>query len=540
MEFIDTTNVTAAQDSRKNALAWVSSGFGYYLPPSTPGDGETNELKLTVNMEYYNAINTTDPNGISSTNGSIYLDRTLAHEFTHAVMSANIDWFSGLPLYITEGAAELVHGADDTRNSTLLNMTASDIDKTFNQTTNGSAADAQLPYAVGYAFLRYLAQQSTNGTINETVTKRLTPTPSTSGSEVGVYADFSAITDATTGQPLTGMSLLDGQGFTILCSGCSQYVSFSFDTNLENSDSTFDRKNSNSSNYVIGVKGITSTAELGKYIFDGIAALGERTLSSRQNSWRSNKDIYYVTTTTIGSATSKTSEAVSLVIDGNHDVRISKDPNDPTKYIFSKDSGLTLEFMTAGTILSELTGTETIDLPTSDSNTYTVDSETKKLITEPVYADVEERTPIYQTVYETKPVDEQHGGRGLYIHTGTRPHYTVAVFIENMTADAMGLADANVTTRKKASTALDILDSALEYALNELTEIGSYQSRLEETEQNLVTAAENTQSAESNVRDADVAKAMTSYTKNNILAQSSQSILAQANQKVSDVLGLLS
>lgn len=64
-------------------------------------------------------------------------------------------------------------------------------------------------------------------------------------------------------------------------------------------------------------------------------------------------------------------------------------------------------------------------------------------------------------------------------------------------------------------------------------------SRLSYTSSNLTTASENVQSSESTIRDADMAKEMTEYTKTNVLAQAAQSMLAQANQNVSGVLSLL-
>ena len=71
------------------------------------------------------------------------------------------------------------------------------------------------------------------------------------------------------------------------------------------------------------------------------------------------------------------------------------------------------------------------------------------------------------------------------------------------------------------------------------TTLGSELSRLEYMGQNLVTRHENTTNAESVIRDADMAKAMTDYTKHNVLAQAAQSMLAQANQNSSNVLSLL-
>jgi len=102
------------------------------------------------------------------------------------------------------------------------------------------------------------------------------------------------------------------------------------------------------------------------------------------------------------------------------------------------------------------------------------------------------------------------------------------------------IGDTKITTRATALTALDQLDEAVDYALEENTRMGAYQSRLEYTVSNLTTSSENTQSSESTIRDADMAKEMTGYTKANVLAQAAQSMLAQANQNKSNVLQLLS
>lgn len=91
---------------------------------------------------------------------------------------------------------------------------------------------------------------------------------------------------------------------------------------------------------------------------------------------------------------------------------------------------------------------------------------------------------------------------------------------------------------EKAKEALEKLGSAVEYALNENMRIGAYQVRLAGTIENLVTRLENTIHSESVIRDADMAKAMMSYTKNNIMAQTAQAMLAQANQNAGSVFGI--
>ena len=85
----------------------------------------------------------------------------------------------------------------------------------------------------------------------------------------------------------------------------------------------------------------------------------------------------------------------------------------------------------------------------------------------------------------------------------------------------------------------NVLDNAVQKALDQQTTIGSVQSRLSYTSSNLTTASENVQASESTIRDADMAKEMTEYTKNNVLLQAAQSMLAQANQSSSSVLSLL-
>lgn len=106
-------------------------------------------------------------------------------------------------------------------------------------------------------------------------------------------------------------------------------------------------------------------------------------------------------------------------------------------------------------------------------------------------------------------------------------------------ADGKTLDDVAVTTQHGASVAIRVVDGALQYALDEATNVGAYISRLEYTAANIVTSNENTISSESTIRDADMAKEMTEYTKSNVLVQAAQSMLAQANQASANVIKLL-
>ena len=113
-----------------------------------------------------------------------------------------------------------------------------------------------------------------------------------------------------------------------------------------------------------------------------------------------------------------------------------------------------------------------------------------------------------------------------------------------MRAEALGLKGSNgsklsVTTKDNANAAINAIENAISKALDQQTTIGAVEARLEYTSSNLTTSSENVQAAESTIRDADMAKEMTNYTKNNVLLQAAQSMLAQANQNASAVLSLL-
>lgn len=281
-----------------------------YVESSYDGTGKTTGLTLTVNMYYYGKIDMNDPNGKPlDANGKptlqAYLDRTLAHEMTHAIMAANITHFANLPLYITEGAAELVHGIDDNGNGgrkpTIEKLVKAENRTALEDALNGkSAAGSEDPYAAGYMILRYMAHQAANA--------------------------------------------------------------------------------------------------------------------------------------------------------------------EPQKRM------------------------------------------------------------VFQT--------------------GTKANQAIKVGLADMRAEALGLKkDTGVTisvaTQKKATAALSVIDRAITKAINQQTSIGAVQSRLEFTAENITIANENVTASESTIRDADMAKAFTDYTKANVLLQTAQSMLAQANQNSSSALSLL-
>ena len=113
-----------------------------------------------------------------------------------------------------------------------------------------------------------------------------------------------------------------------------------------------------------------------------------------------------------------------------------------------------------------------------------------------------------------------------------------------MRAEALGLKGntgnvISVTTKDNANVAISVFDNALTMALDLQTNIGAVLTRLEYTSSNLNISRDNDQASESVIRDADMAREMTEYTKNNVLLQAAQAMLAQANQNSSAVLSLL-
>ena len=136
------------------------------------------------------------------------------------------------------------------------------------------------------------------------------------------------------------------------------------------------------------------------------------------------------------------------------------------------------------------------------------------------------------------------GDNALTFHVGSEANVAIKVGMGDMRAEALGLKGTtgerlSVTTKQNANAAINVIENALAKALDQQTTIGAIEARLEYTSANLTTSSENVQASESTIRDADMAKEMTNYTKNNVLLQSAQAMLAQANQNSSAVLSLL-
>ena len=132
-------------------------------------------------------------------------------------------------------------------------------------------------------------------------------------------------------------------------------------------------------------------------------------------------------------------------------------------------------------------------------------------------------------------------GKGIELQIGANEGQTMSFTLDDMSADALGVGGkaVDLSSQESAKTATTTIDAAIKKVSAARGKMGAVQNRLEHTINNLDTASENLQTAESRIRDTDMAEEMVNYSKNNILAQAGQSMLAQANQSNQGVLTLL-
>lgn len=128
---------------------------------------------------------------------------------------------------------------------------------------------------------------------------------------------------------------------------------------------------------------------------------------------------------------------------------------------------------------------------------------------------------------------------GKHLQVGALAGQNIDITISNMDSATLGVDALSVTGFTKAGSAMTKIQSAIDKVSTQRSALGAVQNRLEHTIANLDTTAENTQSAESRIRDTDMASEMVEYSKNQILAQAGQSMLAQANQSTQGALSLL-
>lgn len=135
---------------------------------------------------------------------------------------------------------------------------------------------------------------------------------------------------------------------------------------------------------------------------------------------------------------------------------------------------------------------------------------------------------------KTKP-----GGIRFQIGANGTEDQQVKLNIGDMSSKGLGIENISISTQEDANASIELIDNAINQVSGTRADLGALQNRLEHTVNNLGVTSENLTAAESRIRDVDMAKEMMEYTKNNILTQAAQAMLAQANQQPQGVLQLL-
>ncbi|BAC14683.1 flagellin [Oceanobacillus iheyensis HTE831] len=168
-------------------------------------------------------------------------------------------------------------------------------------------------------------------------------------------------------------------------------------------------------------------------------------------------------------------------------------------------------------------------------DTYTATSATEIEFSDGSTATFEDAINVGDDLSGTPATEDDVQAAGYYDGAGN----LVVAADEAFAADTTGSVGINISNRDQADAAITTIDSAIQTVSAQRSNLGAVQNRLEHTINNLGTSAENLTAAESRIRDVDMAKEMMEFTKNNILSQAAQSMLAQANQQPQGVLQLL-
>ncbi len=147
-------------------------------------------------------------------------------------------------------------------------------------------------------------------------------------------------------------------------------------------------------------------------------------------------------------------------------------------------------------------------------------------------ADTASAASVTISVNETKTAP-------MLIQTGANMGDTIGINIDAMNAEMLGIAYSDIREQASASRAIDEVNRAINTVSRQRAELGALQNRLEYKINNLDTSSENLTASESRIRDVDMAKEMTNFTKSNIQMQAATSMLAQANQSPQNVLSLI-
>ncbi len=159
----------------------------------------------------------------------------------------------------------------------------------------------------------------------------------------------------------------------------------------------------------------------------------------------------------------------------------------------------------------------------------------------PTLDDTADAAPQWLGLVRQGTIDVSKSSNGLTLQIGdTSDRFNqLRVSVGDMHVDALGIQNINIGSQSGAQAAVNVIKNAINYVSSVRGDLGAISNRLDHTANNLSVMRENITDAESTIRDTDIAEEMMAYTKNNILVQSAQAMLAQANQVPQGVLQLL-
>lgn len=316
---------------------------------------------------------------------------------------------------------------------------------------------------------------------------------------------------------------LDGQGFSILCGACGQFNSVMFDANKPGGAVDYypPSGTSQADAYIIGIQGLNFASDIEDAIFDALCTANNvpqpatsvrignhnTTMVKTSSGYELTRDVGYPAS--YDSNGNKISEGSYLVLyNGFKGDMVTEHSYSPWgNFYIQGDTKASQE-----TLLQLPNTTLDVLFPTANSN-WDIDYEQSDIPTD--------WSSDYATLSPTEKIKKWAAEVWPYPQRG---------------ASASGSC---LTTREKALKFIGDVDQALKYLLHCATNLGTQCQRMDTMNDNIVTSNENTQAAESTIRDADMAKEMTNYTKSNVLTQTAQSMLAQANQNMGSQLDLL-
>ncbi|MGM9582040.1 MAG: flagellin [Anaerovibrio sp.] len=313
---------------------------------------------------------------------------------------------------------------------------------------------------------------------------------------------------------------LHEQGFSVLCDGCRQFVSVMFDKDKSfGSGEYYMGTDGVSECYIVGVQGAATSSDIVQALADGInnargiaAGTNPATISTTHNV---QLNIYIDAGGTTKCYLEKSDLGLCVYNGIKGKLNVIPDQHIYTSYM-TPTSSIYIQGDTAASANTAL------KLPNTTLGMLFPGTDDHWVGIEPTEADYPEPWP---NEYDGLTDDEKK----QKFRSEVWP-YPEVTDIELETC---------ISTQSKARAFLTNIDQALRYLENSITTMGAQHQRLAVMNDNIVIVHENTTAADSTIRDANMAKEMTAYAKYNILSQSSQAMLAQANQSSSNVLNLL-